>query len=202
MAQRPLEASTGPSRAHLDPDSTLRQRPAANTLAGHMVWGANVSCPKCGAGMPADYVYCGRCGTRLESPGEVEGETRQVTVLFADISGFNALAERLGPEELHENMRTVWDLIAADIRSNAGLIEKYIGDAVVAAFGAVGDDNIDHPEQAQRAALGILAALERANGRIVERTERRLALRIGINTGIAVTGAIGDRESEFGVLGD
>src|SRR5204863_217926 len=94
----------------------------------------------------------------------------QITVLFADISGFTALAERLGPEELHENMRTVWDLIAADIRANGGLIEKYIGDAVVAAFGAVGDDNIDHPEQAQRAALAILAALDDAlagRGRLV-----------------------------------
>ncbi|TMG39998.1 MAG: hypothetical protein E6H88_00800 [Chloroflexi bacterium] len=201
MAQRPLEASTGPSRAHLDPDSTLRQRPAANTLAGHMVWGANVSCPKCGAGMPADYVYCGRCGTRLESPGEVEGETRQVTVLFADISGFTALAERLGPEELHENMRTAWDAIAAEIRANGGLIEKYIGDAVVAVFGAVDEDE-GHPEQAQHAALAILGALERTNARIEGRTGRRLALRVGVNTGIAVAGAIGDKESEFGVLGD
>ncbi|HEY8829096.1 MAG TPA: adenylate/guanylate cyclase domain-containing protein, partial [Candidatus Limnocylindria bacterium] len=160
-------------------------------------------CPRCGAEMPANFTFCGQCGARLSADSdERQGETRQITVLFADISGFTALAERLGPEELHENMRTVWDLIAADIRANNGLIEKYIGDAVVAAFGAVGDDNIDHPEQAQRAALAILAALERANERIVERTERRLALRIGINTGIAVTGTIGDRESEFGVLGD
>jgi len=160
-------------------------------------------CPRCGADMPANFVFCGRCGARLGGQAaEQPGETRQVTVLFADISGFTALAERLGPEELHESMRTVWDLIAADIRANGGLIEKYIGDAVVAAFGAVGEDRNDHPEQAQRAALAVLAALERANERIVERTERRLALRVGVNTGIAVTGAIGDRDSEFGVLGD
>ncbi|MDP9246357.1 MAG: AAA family ATPase, partial [Chloroflexota bacterium] len=153
--------------------------------------------------MPSSFVFCGRCGSRLGAPTEERvGETRQVTVLFADISGFTALAERLSPEELHESMRTVWDLIAADIRANGGLIEKYIGDAVVAAFGAVGDATSDHPEQAQRAALAILAALERANERILEQTERRLALRVGVNTGIAVTGAIGDRESEFGVLGD
>src|SRR3989442_13377340 len=200
MAQRPLETSTGPSRAHLEPDSTLRQRPAADTLAGHVVWGANVSWPKCGAGMPADYVYCGRCGTRLAAAGEVEGETRQVTVLFADISGFTALAERLDPEELHENMRTAWDAIAGEIRAAGGLIEKYIGDAVVAVFGAVDEDD-DHPEQAQRAALAILGALERTNERMEARTGRRLALRVGANTGIAVTGAVGDKESEFGVLG-
>ncbi|HEV2249150.1 MAG TPA: adenylate/guanylate cyclase domain-containing protein [Candidatus Limnocylindria bacterium] len=160
-------------------------------------------CPRCGAEMPGSFVFCGRCGARLGAePEERAGDTRQITVLFADISGFTALAERLGPEELHESMRTVWDLIAADIRANGGLIEKYIGDAVVAAFGAVGEATNDHPEQAQRAALAVLAALERANGRIVQRTQRRLALRVGVNTGIAVTGAIGDRESEFGVLGD
>ena len=153
--------------------------------------------------MPAGFVFCGRCGARVGGErAERPGETRQVTVLFADISGFTALAEKLGPEELHESMRTVWDLIAADIRANDGLIEKYIGDAVVAAFGAVGDQTTVHPEQAQRAALAILAALERANEQIVQRTEQRLALRVGVNTGIAVTGAIGDRESEFGVLGD
>ena len=160
-------------------------------------------CSRCNTEMPAGFVFCGRCGARLGAePEERPGETRQVTVLFADISGFTALAEKLGPEELHESMRTVWDLIAADIRANDGIIEKYIGDAVVAAFGAVGEVELDHPEQAQRAALAILAALERANERIVQRTERRLALRVGVNTGIAVTGAIGDKESEFGVLGD
>jgi len=152
--------------------------------------------------MPAGFVFCGQCGARLGASDATEGETRQITVLFADISGFTALAERLGPGELHESMRTVWDLIAADIRANGGIIEKYIGDAVVAAFGAVGDNTASHPEEAQRAALAILAALERANERIVQLTERRLALRVGVNTGIAVTGAIGDRESEFGVLGD
>src|SRR5260221_2059060 len=160
------------------------------------------SCPRCGADMPAGFVFCGQCGARLGASDATEGETRQITVLFADISGFTALAERLGPGELHETMRTVWDLIAADIRANGGIIEKYIGDAVVAAFGAVGDNTAAHPEEAQRAALAIIAALERANERIVQLTERRLALRVGVNTGVAVTGAIGDRESEFGVLGD
>src|SRR5207253_4508470 len=99
------------------------------------------------------------------------------------------------------NMRAAWDAIAADIRDHGGLIEKYIGDAVVAVFGAV-EAQEDHPERAQHAALAILGALERENARIAERTGRNLALRIGINTGLAVAGAIGDKESEFGVLGD
>jgi class 3 adenylate cyclase len=151
--------------------------------------------------MPASFSFCGRCGSRLVALEPVEGETKQVTVLFADISGFTALAERLDPEELHENMRAAWDAIAAEIRSSGGLIEKYIGDAVVAVFGAM-DDKLDHPERAQRAAIAILSALDRENKRIAERTGRYLALRVGVNTGLAIAGAIGDKESEFGVLGD
>src|SRR6058998_2401587 len=162
---------------------------------------ATVTCPKCAAEMPVEFSYCGKCGTRLMPPEAVASATRQVTVLFADISGFTALAERLDPEELHENMRTAWDAIAAEIRATGGLIEKYIGDAVVAVFGAVGDEP-DHPERAQRAALAILGALDRENARIAERTGRYLALRVGVNTGLAMAGAIGDKESEFGVLGD
>jgi class 3 adenylate cyclase/tetratricopeptide (TPR) repeat protein len=150
--------------------------------------------------MPAAFSFCGKCGARLVALEPVGGETKQITVLFADISGFTALAERLDPEELHGNMRAAWDVIAAEIRGSGGLIEKYIGDAVVAVFGIAGE--VDHPARAQLAALAILGALDRENERIAERTGRNLALRIGINTGLAVAGAIGDKESEFGVLGD
>src|SRR2546429_2007513 len=163
--------------------------------------GATVTCPKCAAEMPVEFSYCGKCGTRLLPPEAVASETRQVTVLFADISGFTSLAERLDPEELHENMRTAWDAIAAQIRAQGGLIEKYIGDAVVAVFGAVGDKD-DHPQRAQHAAIAILGALERENAPIAERTGRYLALPVGVNTGLAAPRAIGDKESEFGVLGD
>src|SRR5213083_3893 len=163
--------------------------------------GATLTCPKCATEMPVAFSFCGKCGARLLAVQPIEGETKQVTVLFADISGFTALAERLDPEELHENMRAAWDAIAIEIRAFNGLIEKYIGDAVVAVFGAV-DNEIDHPARAQRAALAILGALDRENERIAERTGRNLALRIGINSGLAVAGAVGDRESEFGVLGD
>jgi adenylate cyclase len=163
--------------------------------------GATITCPKCATEMPVAFSFCGKCGARLIALAPTDGETKKVTVLFADISGFTALAERLGPEELHENMRAAWDAIAVEIRASGGLIEKYIGDAVVAVFGAV-DDEIDHPARAQRSALAILGALDRENQRIAERTGRSLALRVGVNTGLAVAGAIGDKESEFGVLGD
>src|SRR2546422_9444937 len=162
--------------------------------------GATVACPKCASEMPVAFSYCGKCGARLVAIRPVEGETKQVTVLFADISGFTALAERLDPEELHENMRAAWDAIAIEIRAFNGLIEKYIGDAVVAVFGA-GDDEVDHPARAQRAALAILGALDRENARIAGRTGRNLALRIGVNTGPAVSGGFGDKVNVFGGQG-
>ncbi|HET8568125.1 MAG TPA: adenylate/guanylate cyclase domain-containing protein, partial [Candidatus Limnocylindria bacterium] len=159
-------------------------------------------CSRCGTVMPTGFRFCGSCGNAMDASGEAgTSETRQMTVVFADISGFTALAERLDPSELHETMRTAWDAIAAEIRREGGIVEKYIGDAVVAAFGARATEE-DHAERAQRAALATLAALERTNARITQRTGSRLALRIGLNTGLASAGAIGDRESEFGVLGD
>src|SRR3981081_4731968 len=122
--------------------------------------GATIACPKCATAMPIAFSFCGKCGARLVAIQPVEGETKQVTVLFADISGFTALADGLDPEELHDNMRAAWDVIAVEIRAFNGRIEKYIGDAVVAVFGAV-DNEIDHPARAQRAALAILGALDR-----------------------------------------
>src|SRR5437667_11725094 len=115
--------------------------------------GVTVTCPKCTAEMPVEFSYCGKCGMRLLPPEAVASATKQVTVLFADISGFTALAERLDPEELHENMRAAWDAIAIEIRAFNGLSEKYIGDAVVAVFGSV-DNEIDLPARVHRAARG------------------------------------------------
>ena len=177
--------------------------PNGMRFCGQCGGGLPRSCPRCAAEMPAEYRFCGTCGTPLgaQNPALAPSATRQMTVLFADISGFTSLAERLSPNELQETMRTAWDAIAAEIRGEGGLIEKYIGDAVVAVFGAR-EQQDDHPQRAQRSALAVLAALERTNARIVERSGTRLALRVGLNSGVAVAGAIGDSESEFGVLGD
>ena len=85
--------------------------------------GATITCPKCATEMPVAFSFCGKCGARLLALAPVGGETKQVTVLFADISGFTALAERLDPVEVHENMRAAWDAIAVEIRASGGLIE-------------------------------------------------------------------------------
>src|SRR2546428_222185 len=119
--------------------------------------GATVTCPKCAAEMPVEFSYCGKCGTRLIPPEAVASATRQVTVLFADISGFTSLAERLDPEELHENMRTAWDAIAAEIRGTGGLLPKDNRESAVARLRAGGPQR-DPPPHAPRGAPPIAAA--------------------------------------------
>src|SRR5687767_1340912 len=128
-SSRPKVTLTGDVLTHRA-DTPLRDR---RTNLGKPMRGPLITCPKCATEMPVAFSFCGKCGARLVPTAlPSEGETKQVTVLFADISGFTALAERLGPEELHENMRAAWDAIAVEIRAAGGLIEKYIGDAVVA----------------------------------------------------------------------
>jgi class 3 adenylate cyclase len=128
----------------------------------------------------------------------VEGERRNVTVLFADVSGFTALSERLDPEEFQLVMKDTMSAIATVITRYDGYIEKFIGDAVCAIFGApVAHD--DEPQRAARSALEINRVLR-------ERAAARpdlplLGVHAGINTGVVIAGTVGDG-SQFGVMGD
>lgn len=130
--------------------------------------------------------------------GLAEGERRTVTVLFADVSGFTTLAERLDPEDCNAIMRETLGAIAQAVTDEGGHVEKFIGDAVCALFGAPIAYE-DEPQRAARAALRMHAVLE-------ELAQRRpglppLTVHIGINTGPVIAGGVGDG-SQFGVMGD
>ena len=130
--------------------------------------------------------------------GLVEGERRTVTVLFADVSGFTALSETLDPEAMQLVMRDTMSLLAECVQAEGGTVEKFIGDAVCAIFGAP-VAHPDEPERAARAALAMHAALER---RAADRPDLpALNVHVGINTGPVIAGAVGDG-SQFGVMGD
>jgi adenylate cyclase len=133
-----------------------------------------------------------------ERLGLAEGERRTVTVLFADVSGFTALSEALDAEAVQLVMRDTMSLLAECVQAEGGTLEKFIGDAVCAIFGApVGHP--DEPERAARSALAMHAALaERAAGRL---DLPALSVHAGINTGPVIAGAVGDG-TQFGVLGD
>ena len=130
--------------------------------------------------------------------GLVEGERRNVTVLFVDVSGFTALSEHLDPEEFQLVMKDTMSAIAGVITRYDGYIEKFIGDAACAIFGApIAHD--DEPQRAARSALEINRVLA---ARAAERPDLPpLATHAGINTGVVIAGTVGDG-SQFGVMGD
>src|ERR671919_2348168 len=163
----------------------------------------SVSCPNCGAPVPPGFRFCGECGHPLdaEAPPAAEerpmpSERRRVTVLFADLVGFSTLAEHMDPEELRALMNETFKELTATIEEREGLVEKFIGDAVVAIFGAPVAHE-DDPERAVHSALAMREVLERRSRSLPS----KLQIRIGINSGLVVSGGVGDG-SQTGVMGD
>jgi class 3 adenylate cyclase/tetratricopeptide (TPR) repeat protein len=129
-------------------------------------------------------------------------QRKVVTILFADLSGSTPLGERLDPEELRGILASYFNELARQIRRYEGTIDKYIGDAVMAVFGAP----ISHEDDAERAinaALAMQRSIAHLNDDLARRHGVRLALRIGINTGEVVAGMLaGDVQSAYTVVGD
>jgi class 3 adenylate cyclase/tetratricopeptide (TPR) repeat protein len=123
-------------------------------------------------------------------------ERKLVTVLFADVSGFTAIAETMDAEDLSETMNALWQRLDRTIVAHGGLIDKHIGDAVMALWGAR-QAREDDPTQAILAALAMQAALAAFR----EEQGVALAMRIGINTGPVLLGTIGTT-AEFTAMGD
>jgi class 3 adenylate cyclase/tetratricopeptide (TPR) repeat protein len=156
-----------------------------------------ISCPGCGAALPADARFCPECGRAVAaapSPadytpayireqilavrGAVEGERKQVSVLFCDIVASSALAAELGPEEYHLVIERFFELALAEVHRYEGTVNQFLGDGFMALFGAPVAHE-DHARHAVLAALGIAARAE-------------VSVRIGINSGLVVVGTIGD----------
>ncbi|MFQ5612882.1 MAG: adenylate/guanylate cyclase domain-containing protein [Anaerolineae bacterium] len=137
-----------------------------------------------------------------DSPPALEGERKQVTVMFADISGFTAISERLDPEEVRSLINACFERLGAVITRYDGYIDKFIGDAIMALFGApVAHEN--DPERALRAALDMVAALEAFNAEHAGYLPQPLSLHMGINSGLVITGGIGtSRRQDYSVIGD
>src|SRR5262245_15254463 len=124
----------------------------------------------------------------------ISEERRLVTVLFVDMVGFTSRTESSDPEDVREIQRAYFETVAAEIERYAGTIEKYIGDAVMAIFGAPRAHD-DDPERALRAALGIRDACQQG--------KLGIEIRIGVNTGEVVGGgAPGAHSAEYTVTGD
>jgi len=133
---------------------------------------------------------------------ELGGEMRQVTILFSDIAQFSQLAESLTPNALVELMNSYLTAMTDIIEAAGGYVDKYIGDAIVAIFGAPLED-ADHADHAVAAALACQARLAELNKGEPAFAGRSLAMRIGLNTGEALVGNIGSRRRfNYTAMGD
>jgi class 3 adenylate cyclase len=133
-------------------------------------------CPSCAHENPDGQKFCGECGAKLEA-SPVREERKVITALFCDLVGSTALGERLDAEDISRLLREYQQICRARIESHGGVIEKFIGDAVVGVFG-VPVAHEDDPERAVRAALRICQD--------IEASDLGIEVRIGVNTGEAL----------------
>ena len=149
-------------------------------------------CPRCSQANPEGFRFCGTCGAPLVEERVASDERKVATVLFADLVGSTELGDSQDPERTRVRLERFYDGMAAEIEAAGGTLEKFVGDAVMAAFGAPAAQE-DHAERALHAALGLRRRLEELFG-------DTLALRIGVNTGEVVVGRA--REGSSFVTGD
>jgi adenylate cyclase len=132
----------------------------------------------------------------------LEGERRDVSILFQDIRGFTGLSERLDPAALLKLLNLFFTEVVAAVEAEGGVVKQFIGDGVMALFGAP-QAYPDHSARAVRAALGIVKRLAELNERLCQQGIAPLEIGVGIDSGEVVAGLIGpDSRVEYGVVGD
>ena len=188
-----------------------------------------LACPSCGTDVPPEAKFCPSCGHAIEAGGAdaqtdrlqqfippellaklnaahasggMQGERRIVTMLFCDVTGSTAAAQKLDPEEWAEIMNGAFEHLIAPVYRYEGTLARLMGDAILAFFGApIGHE--DDPERAVLAGLDILEAIGPYKAHVQEKWGLGFDVRIGINTGLVVVGAVGsDLRLEYTALGD
>ena len=184
--------------------------PAGMKFCGHCGSAFAISCPSCGSENLPENSFCGRCAAPLD-PAQQDrpknttsmpsGELKRVSMLFCDLVDSTRMAERLGPEKMHELIRWFIDTALAAVNRYEGTVPQFSGDGFLALFGAP----MAHEDHAQRALLAALAIREAVTGggSGAERAWPKLEIRIGIHTGLVVFGQVGvDLRMDPTAIGD
>ena len=144
-------------------------------------------CTQCGQRNPAGARFCNACAAPLEATAGAREQRKTVTVVFSDVSGSTALGERLDPESLRHVLARYFDVAREAVERHGGVVEKFIGDAVMAVFG-VPVVHEDDALRGVRAATDLRLGVAALNEELEHDFGTRLAVRIGVNTGEVVTG--------------
>jgi class 3 adenylate cyclase len=195
------------------------QNPDGMRFCGKCVASIDLICARCGFENPAGFEFCGKCGTPLASTqradnplravdprsytpkhlaekiltsrSALEGERKQVTVLFADVKGSMDLAEQVDPEEWHKIMDRFFAILSEGVHRFEGTINQFTGDGIMALFGAP-IAHEDHPQRACYAALHLQQELRRYADEMRLKNALNFSVRMGLNSGEVVVGKIGD----------
>jgi class 3 adenylate cyclase/tetratricopeptide (TPR) repeat protein len=187
------------------------------------------ACAACGAALPAGARFCPDCGRAvgettapatavaarapdvytprhlaeqiLTSRAALQGERKPVTVLFCDLVGSTGLAEQLGADAMHDLLNRFFEIALAEVHRYEGTVNQFLGDGFMALFGAP-IAHEDHARRAALAALGVARALDRPL-LLDTGAQVTLGVRMGLNTGLVVVGAIGDNlRMDYTAVGD
>jgi class 3 adenylate cyclase len=155
------------------------------------------SCPACGKELPGEFPFCPFCTAPLaESAPPALEERKVVSVLFCDLVGFTAASERADPEDVRARIRPYHQRVREEIERYGGTVEKFVGDAVMAVFGAP----VAHEDDAERAVRAGLAVLEAIAELNEADPDLELQVRVGINTGEAVVALSARPEQGEGIV--
>lgn len=186
-------------------------------------------CPKCDFSNPPEFAFCGKCAQALDelekappvdydqpqsytpkhladkiltTRSSIEGERKLVTVFFADVANYTSISEKLDPEEVHQIMDGAFKILMDEIHKYEGTINQFTGDGVMALFGAPVAHE-DHAQRACYAALAIQKALGEYGDKIGKDTGVEFKMRVGLNSGPVIVGAIGDDlRMDYTAVGD